>query len=85
MEINTQPTKLKEQEKKPDLVPFMKASVEESINRQLDKSWKKDDSAGDISGADREPTEVLKMSEADFYVKVGSALMRKRLVRKLKS
>ena len=84
MEIDTKQSPLKEQEKKPDLVPFMKASVEESINRQLDKAWKKDDSAGDVSGADREPTEVVKMSEADFYVKVGAALMRKRIERKIK-
>lgn len=84
MEIDTKPAKLLEQEKKPGLVPFMKASVEESINRQLDKAWKKDDSAGDISGAEREPTEVLKTSEADFYSEVGNVLMRKRLERKLK-
>jgi hypothetical protein len=85
MEINTKPIKLKEQEQKPGLVPFMKDAVEESINKQLDKAWKKDDSAGDVSGAEREPTEVVKMSEADFYVKVGGALLRKRIERKIKS
>lgn len=84
MEIDTKPTKLKEQEKKPDLVPFMKASVEESINRQLDKGWKKDEDPG-LSEVEREPTKIEKISEADFYQKVGSALMRKRLERKLKS
>ena len=84
MEIDTKPTKLKEQAKKPGLVPFMKASVEESIDRQLDKVWKKDESAGDVSGAEREPTTVEKTSEADFYVKVGCSLMKKRLEKKLK-
>jgi len=84
MEIDTKPAKLKEQEKKPGLVPFMQKSVEESIDRQLDKAWKKDDEPG-LNTADREPTEVVKMSEADFYVKVGSALMRKKIERKIKA
>jgi len=83
MEIDTKPPKLPEQEKKPGLVPFMQKSVEESINKQLDKAWKEDDDPG-LNSVEREPTEVLKMSEADYYVKVGSAIMRKKIERKIK-
>lgn len=84
MEIDTKPAKLREQEKRPGLVPFMKASVEETIDRQLDKAWKKDEDPGKINDVVREPTEVVKVSEADFYVKVGGCLMKKRLEKKLK-
>jgi len=84
MEIDTKPAKLKEQEKKPGLVPFMQKATEENINRQLDKAWKKDDDEGKLNEVEREPTEVVKTSEADFYALVGDILDRKRLERKLK-
>lgn len=83
MEMNTEPTKLTAQEKKPGLVPFMRKAVEENIDRQLDKAWKKDESAGDISGAEREPTEVVKESAATFYADAGLALAMKKIAKKI--
>lgn len=86
MEIDAKPPKLKAQEQKPGLVSFMKDAVEESINKQLDKAWKKDvDPDDSVEKAPVQEESVTKMSEADFYVKVGSALMKKRLERKIKT
>ena len=63
----------------------IKASVEKAINKRLDREAKDEDGASDMAFVEREPTKVIKASDASYYEKVASAMTRARVARKVRA
>lgn len=74
--------KRSESTEKPHLMYHMTPAIEDAMKKQLDKVSKEDEGNHPQAERTREPT-ITKISSEAFYEKVGEALCRARLRRKL--
>lgn len=68
----------------PKLETFMKPAVEETMKKQLDADYRKDEGNHPQALRTRQPT-IVKTSSADFYEKTSEAACRLRIKRKLRA
>jgi hypothetical protein len=68
----------------PKLETFMKPAVEETMKKQLDADFRKDEGNHPQALRTRQPT-IVKTSSADFYIKTAEAACRLRTRRKLRA
>jgi hypothetical protein len=68
----------------PKLETFMKPAVEETMKKQLDADFRKDEGNHPQALRTRQPT-IVKTSSADFYIKTAEAACRLRTKRKLRA